>query len=59
MKYHARRSYSVARFDARIVSFKIATDDYAGGNQDARRQIGLTWDVATQRPVTLDQPLAA
>jgi uncharacterized protein len=54
MKYHARRSYSVARFDARIVSFKIATDDYAGGNQDARRQIGLTWDMATQRPVTLD-----
>ena len=46
MKYHARRSYSVTRFDARIVSFQIATDDYAGGNQDARRQIGVTWDMA-------------
>ena len=45
---------SVTRFDARIVSFKIATDDYAGGNQDARRQIGVTWDMAKQRPVTLD-----
>ena len=54
MKYHARRSYSVTRFDARIVSFQIATDDYAGGNHDARRQIGLTWDMAKQRPITLD-----
>jgi hypothetical protein len=54
MKYHARRSYSVTRFDARIVSFQIATDDYAGGNQDARRQIGLTWDMAKRRPITLD-----
>ena len=54
MKYHARRSYSVTRFDARIVSFQIATDDYAGGNQDARRQVDLTWDMAKQRPVTLD-----
>jgi uncharacterized protein len=54
MKYHARRSYSVTRFDAGIVSFRIATDDYAGGNHDARRQIGLTWDMARQRPVALD-----
>ncbi len=54
MKYHARRTYSATRFDSRIVSFQIATDDYAGGNQDARRQIGVTWDMAKQRPVTLD-----
>jgi uncharacterized protein YecT (DUF1311 family) len=54
MRYHARRSYSVIRFDARIVSFQIATDDYAGGNYDARRQIGVTWDMAMQRPITLD-----
>jgi uncharacterized protein len=54
IKYHARRSYSVTRFDARIVSLQITTDDYAGGNHDLRRQIGLTWDMAKRRPITLE-----
>ncbi len=54
MKYHARRSYSVARLDARIVSFQIATDDYAGGNSETRHQTALTWDLAKQRQVMLD-----
>jgi len=54
MKYHARRSYSVARFDARIVSAQIATADYAGGNHEMRHQTALTWDLAKQRQVMLD-----
>ena len=53
MKYHARRSYSVARFDARIVSLQIATNDFAGSHE-ARYEIGLTWDMAKGRQVTLD-----
>jgi uncharacterized protein len=54
IKYHMRRSYSVARFDARVVSLQIATDDYVGGNHAARSQIAQTWDMAKQRPVALD-----
>ena len=54
IKYHARRSYSLARFDARIVSFQSATSDYAGGNQERRHQIATTWDMAKQRQITLD-----
>jgi hypothetical protein len=57
-RYHARRSYSATRFDRRIVSIQVATDDYAGGNHDARGQIGLTWDLAKQRRVTLDDLFA-
>lgn len=58
MRYHARRSYSVTRFDARVVSLQIATDDYAGGNHDARRQTAVTWNVAGRRPITLDNVFA-
>ena len=46
------------RFDTRIVSLQVAADDYAGGNHDARSQIGVTWDLAKQRPVTLDESLS-
>ena len=54
VKYHARRSYAVARFDARIVSLQIATDDFVGGNHDMRAQMAQTWDMTKQRQVALD-----
>ena len=46
------RSYGVTRFDGRIVSFQISTDDFAGSH-DARQVAGYTWDVARARVVTL------
>ncbi len=58
MKLHARRSYSVGRFDAHIVSFEISTSDFTGGNRDARSQSAFTWDVTKQRPVALDDVFA-
>jgi uncharacterized protein len=53
MKLFATRSYDVVRFDARIVSLQISTDDFAGGNHDALGQQSLTWDLAKGRPVSL------
>lgn len=52
------RAYGVARFDARIVSFQISTDDFAGSH-DAREVAGYTWDVAKARVVTLADVFAA
>jgi uncharacterized protein len=53
-KYRMRRSYSVARFDARVVSLQIATDDDIGYNHDVRRQTAQTWDMTKQRPIAFD-----
>ena len=52
------RSYGVARFDGRIVSFLVSTDDFAGSH-DARQIAGTTWDVAKARVVTLADVFAA
>ena len=52
IQLYTRRSYGVARFDGRIVSFQVSTDDFAGSH-DAREVAGYTWDIAKARPVTL------
>ncbi len=54
MRRSARRVYTVARFDDRIVSFQVSTDDFAGGNHDLLGQRSFTWDLVHARLVTLD-----
>jgi len=49
----ARRSYSLAGFDSRIVSVQIATRDFTGAIRDVLGQISLTWDMKTGRRVLL------
>lgn len=49
----ARRSYSLAGFDSRIVSVQIATLDFTGANRDVAGQTSLTWDMKTGRRVLL------
>jgi uncharacterized protein len=53
MRLYAHRTYSVARFDERVVSFQVATSDYTRGNREALAQHSYTWDLAQARPVTL------
>jgi uncharacterized protein YecT (DUF1311 family) len=54
MHLTARRSYTLARFDNRIVSLQISTRDYTGGNRDILGQQALTFDLVNGRAVTLD-----
>lgn len=54
MLLHARRSFIVVRFDARIVSLQVSTDDYTGGMREARDTYALTYDLANRRAVTLE-----
>ncbi|MGO9326571.1 MAG: lysozyme inhibitor LprI family protein [Steroidobacteraceae bacterium] len=55
----ARRVYTAVRFDGRIVSFQVSTDDYTGGNHDALEQRSFTWDLAKARLVKLGDVFAA
>ena len=55
---HAHRSYSVDRFDARIVSLDVSTSDYVGGHDEERGNIAYTWDMRTGRDVPLDDVFA-
>jgi uncharacterized protein YecT (DUF1311 family) len=59
MKLYARRTYSVARFDARVASLQIATFDYTGGAHEAIGETSLNWDVARRRPFSLDDVFAS
>ena len=54
MKLSARRTYSVARFDARVVSLQVSTFDYTGGAHEAIGEASLNWDVVRAKPFTLD-----
>ncbi len=54
LKLFARRTYSVARFDARIVSLEIWTYDYTGGAHEVLGEYALNWDMARARPILLD-----
>jgi uncharacterized protein len=58
MRRFARRTYTTARFDGRVVSFQVSTDDYAGGNHDAFGQRSLTWDLPKARLIALDDVFA-
>ncbi len=42
MRLYARRSYTVARFDRRIVSLQVSNHDYIGGQHDALGQNAYT-----------------
>lgn len=59
MRLFARRVYSAARFDGRVVSLQISTDDFTGGNHDTVGQQSFAWDLAKARLVTLDDVFAA
>ncbi len=54
MRLAARRSYTVARFDSRIVSLQVSTRDFTGGGRENLSQQALTWDVAQARLLGLD-----
>jgi uncharacterized protein YecT (DUF1311 family) len=54
MKLSARRSYSVARFDAKVVSLQISTFDFTGGAHEAIDETALNWDMTKSRPLTLN-----
>lgn len=53
LKLFARRTYSVARFDSRIVSLEIWTYDYTGGAHEVLGEFALNWDMAKARPILL------
>ncbi|MDR3513468.1 MAG: lysozyme inhibitor LprI family protein [Caulobacteraceae bacterium] len=53
MHLFGRRTYSVARWDDRIVSLQISTDDFTGGNHDALDRTSVTWDLVENRQVRL------
>lgn len=58
MKLYAHRTYSVARFDARMVSLQIATFDYTGGAHEAINERSLNWDMRKQKPIALGDVFA-
>ncbi len=59
MKLFARRVYTAVRFDRRVVSLQVSTDDFTGGNHDAFGQQSFTWDLAKARLIALDEVFAA
>ena len=48
---HAHRSYSVDRFDARIVKLSITTSDFVGGRDEEIGTRTLTWDMRAGRAI--------
>jgi uncharacterized protein YecT (DUF1311 family) len=58
MKLFARRTYSLAHFDASVASLEVATFDYTGGAHEAINESSLNWDVARARPFGLDDVFA-
>lgn len=59
MHLHAHRFYSVARFDSRILSLQISTSDFAGGNHEILGSTALTWSLAKNRLLSLDDVFGA
>jgi uncharacterized protein YecT (DUF1311 family) len=53
MRLYAHRTYSVARFDTKIVSLQIATFDYTGGAHEAINETSLNWDMREGKPIVL------
>jgi uncharacterized protein YecT (DUF1311 family) len=47
----ARRSYRVMRLDKRLVSLKIRTNDYTGGDHFHRHEFSINWDLAKGKPI--------
>ncbi len=55
MSLYARRTYSVMRFDEKIVSLQVLTYDYTGGAHEALGETSLNWDMAKARPLFVDE----
>ncbi len=47
----ARRTYAVVRFDTRIVSLQVRTEDYTGGSHEQVNEFSLNWDVVKRKPI--------
>jgi uncharacterized protein YecT (DUF1311 family) len=50
MKLHARRFYSVERFDGRTVVLDIETSDFVGGHDEEHAASTLNWDLMKAQP---------
>lgn len=50
MKLYARRTYSVIRFDANVVSLQVSTYDYSGGAHEILGERSLNWDMKKSHP---------
>ncbi|HXL98684.1 MAG TPA: lysozyme inhibitor LprI family protein, partial [Rhizomicrobium sp.] len=59
MRLHARRYYSVARFDGRIVSLQVGSSDFVGGHDEEHYRSALNWDIAASQPLTLGDMFGA
>jgi len=58
MKLYAHRTYSVERFDEKVVSLQISTFDYTGGAHEAINETSLNWDMRAQKPIALSDLFA-
>ncbi|HEX4111039.1 MAG TPA: DUF3298 domain-containing protein, partial [Stellaceae bacterium] len=47
----ARRSYAVYRFDARMISVEMRTDDFTGGTHEDPHEFAINWDRAKRAPI--------
>jgi len=51
LKLSARRTYTVYRFDDRIVSFETYVDDYTGGAHEVLSEKQFNWDMRKAAPI--------
>ncbi len=47
----ARRTYAVVRFDTRVVSLQVRTEDYTGGSHEQVNEFSINWDVVKRKPI--------
>jgi uncharacterized protein len=57
-KLHARRTYSIIRFDQRIVSLRVSASDFVGGHDEEPGETAFTWDLTNSKAVSLDDVFA-
>jgi hypothetical protein len=48
----ARRTYAIVRFDTRVVSLQVRTEDYTGGSHEQVNEFSINWDVAKRKPIS-------
>jgi uncharacterized protein YecT (DUF1311 family) len=58
-KLHARRFYSIDRFDGRVVAITTGTSDFVGGHDEEHYPTSFNWNTAKARPISLDDVFAA
>lgn len=47
----ARRTYAVMRFDTRVVSLQVRTEDYTGGSHEQVNEFSVNWDIVKRKPI--------